>query len=96
MTIKEFDRITIFAQASNASPYGKLNCITELQTCLQSVAGFFSGVKGLGGKVEYSPPCSAEVKNEQIYTSTPPVWLHVVDMHSTTSKQYDVPDISTV
>jgi hypothetical protein len=49
MEIKEFDRITIFAQASNASPYGKLNCITELQICLHSVAGFFFGGKGTGG-----------------------------------------------
>ena len=30
------------------SPYGKLNCIAELQIFLQWVAGFFSGGEGTG------------------------------------------------
>jgi hypothetical protein len=54
MAIREFDRKTIFTQPSNAGPYGKLNCITELQIYLQSVAGFFFGCKGTGGKVDCS------------------------------------------
>jgi hypothetical protein len=36
------------------------------------------GVKRLGREADHSPPSSAEVKNEWMYTSTPPTRLHVV------------------
>ena len=32
------------------------------------------GLKGLGREVNYSPTCSAEVKNERSYANTPPLW----------------------
>jgi len=40
------------------------------------------GVKWVGREVNHSPPSSAEVENEWIYTSVPPVCLHVVDRDS--------------
>ena len=38
--------------------------------------GTYTGVKRPGGKVDLSPPSSAEVKNEWSYASTPPVCIH--------------------
>ena len=39
--------------------------------CSVSVEEFFSGVKRRGSESDYSPPSSADVKNEWRYTSTP-------------------------
>lgn len=47
---------------------------------------FFPGGKadGGGGDVEYSPPSSAEVKNDWRYTDTPLIRLHSVGMNNFT------------
>jgi hypothetical protein len=45
---------------------------------LMGTRGSFSGVKRPGREADYSPPSSAEVKNEWSYTSTAPVRLHGV------------------
>jgi hypothetical protein len=37
-----------------------------------------TGVYFLWSGVDHSPPTSAEMKNEWIYTSAPPIWLHGV------------------
>ena len=98
MTIREFDRMTIFAQESYTSPYGKLNCIAELRICLPLVAVFSSGVKELGRKVDPPPPPNVvpKVRMSRSIPPSPPVWLHVVDMDSTCSTRCEVLDISTV
>jgi len=36
------------------------------------------GIKRPGCEADHSPPCTAEVKNECSYTSTPPIRLHGV------------------
>jgi hypothetical protein len=48
------------------------------QSPIQRVPVFFPRVKEVGREVDHSPPSSAEVKNEWIYTSTLPVRLHGV------------------
>jgi len=49
------------------------------QPPIQWVPGSLSlGVEQLGHEADYSPPCSAEVKNSWSYTFTPPVHLHGV------------------
>jgi hypothetical protein len=40
------------------------------------------GVKRLRREADYSPPSSAEVKNVWSYTSTPPIRLHGVVLHT--------------
>ena len=37
--------------------------------------GSFPGAKRPGRKAEHSPQSTIKVKNDRIYTSTPPVWL---------------------
>jgi hypothetical protein len=44
---------------------------------VQRVTGSLQRVKWLGREFYHVSPCSAEVKNEWSYTSTPPVGLHV-------------------
>ena len=41
--------------------------------------GTFPGLKRPGREVDLSPQSSAEVTNEWMYTSTPPIRPHVVD-----------------
>jgi hypothetical protein len=41
--------------------------------------GSFEGIKRQGSEVNYSPPSSAQVKNEWSYPSTPPTRLHGMD-----------------
>jgi hypothetical protein len=43
---------------------------------LSGYRGSFPWVKRPGREIYYSPPSSAEVKNERSYTSTPPIYLH--------------------
>jgi len=47
-----------------------------------------SGVKLPGCEVNHSPSAIAEVKNEWSYTSTPPIWLHGVDMENFSSHAF--------
>ena len=42
--------------------------------------GSLLGVKRSGCDVDHFPPSSAEVKNEWSYTSSPPIYLHRLDM----------------
>ena len=46
--------------------------------------GPFKGVKGTGFEGSHSPQYSDEIKNECIYTSTPPIRFHVVDRENFT------------
>ena len=45
---------------------------------IQCVPGSFPAAKWLGCDVDHSPPPSAEVKNEWIYTSLPPLYVFTV------------------
>jgi hypothetical protein len=46
------------------------------------VWGFLSlGVKQQGREADHSPPASAEVKKTWMYTSTPPIGLHGIDLN---------------
>ena len=49
------------------------------QLLFRWVPGFFLGEKQFELEVDHAPPYSAEVKNDWIYTSTPPVCLRGVD-----------------
>jgi hypothetical protein len=42
----------------------------------------FPGLERPGREVNRSPPSIAEVKNEWVYTSTPPIYLRRVDRES--------------
>jgi hypothetical protein len=46
--------------------------------------GSFPGVKQLGSEVKHSSTSTAEVENEWIYNSTPPICLHVMDRENFT------------
>jgi len=50
----------------------EISLVQDVQTCS---GGRTQTVRD----IVHSPPCSAEVKNEWRYTSTPPVSLHSVD-----------------
>jgi hypothetical protein len=65
------------------------------QPPIQWVPGALSlEVKRQGLEADHSPPCSAEVKNEWGYTSTPPVRLHDVMLSSSTGTTLPFPCIS--
>jgi hypothetical protein len=51
------------------------------QLPIQWVPGFFLRVKRPGRETDHSPPTSAEVKKMWIYTSTPPIRLHGVELN---------------
>jgi hypothetical protein len=51
--------------------------ITQMETPVQWVLEALSlGVKGSGHEADHPPPSIAKVKNEWIYTFTPPICLH--------------------
>jgi hypothetical protein len=66
------------------------------QPPIQWVPGALSlGVKRLRCEADHSPPCSAEVKNEWSYTSTPPICLHGVVLSLGQGQLYLLPLLSS-
>jgi hypothetical protein len=74
--------VRVSVEAENFSPHHRVQTGSGVHPASYPMVtrDYFLGVKQPRREADHSPPSSAEVKNVWIYTSTPPIRLHGVEL----------------